>query len=116
MAIWPTELPQVPLLSGYGEKAANNSIRSKMDVGPAKSRRRISAGVRDHKMQYVVTSAQLAIFEEFYEDTLLSGSVSFEWEHPRTKVDGLWRIKTVPEWEPLGAGNYHLSFEAELLP
>ncbi len=116
MATWPSILPQVPLQAGYSEKSANNSIRSSMDVGPAKTRARISAGVREHKVQFVLTEAELTIFEEFYADTLLSGSVSYVWNHPRTKVDGVWRIKAVPEWESVGAGNYHLALELELLP
>ncbi|MBU1567721.1 MAG: hypothetical protein KJ630_19115 [Proteobacteria bacterium] len=116
MATWPATLPQVPLVNGYSEKPANNSIRSKMDVGPAKSRRRISAGVREHKASYLLTSAQLTTFETFYETTLLSGSEKFTWIHPRTKVSGEWRIKALPEWSPLGNGWYGLTLELELLP
>jgi len=117
MATWPATLPQVPLVFGYSEKAAQNSIRSKMEIGPAKSRRRISAGTRDHKLQFIFSPTQLATFETFYEETLLSGSLSFTWVHPRTKVSGTWRIKAVPEWTAiLKAGHYEIPLEMELLP
>lgn len=117
MATWPATLPQIPLKFGYSEKAAQNAIRSKMEVGPAKSRGRISAGVRDHKLQFILNPTQLATFETFYEVTLLSGSLSFTWIHPRTKVIGTWRITAVPEWQSvLKKGYYGISFEMELLP
>lgn len=116
MATWPATLPQKPLDTGYSEKAANNAIRSKMEVGPAKSRRRISAGVREHKMQFLMTWAQIETFLTFYEDTLLSGSISYTWLHPRTGVSGSWRIKAVPEWTPSTPLEFVVPLELELLP
>ncbi len=115
MAIWPATLPQTPLQSGYEEGTINTSIRSSMEVGPAKIRRRISAGVKEVKFQFLFTSTQLSTFIEFYEDTLMSGAVHFTWNHPRTGVNEKWRFKKSPNWGK--NGSYYLTnLELEILP
>ncbi|QLH37711.1 MAG: hypothetical protein HWD60_00095 [Defluviicoccus sp.] len=43
-AVWPSSLPQKPLVDGFSETAPNLVVRSPMDVGPAKVRRRATAG------------------------------------------------------------------------
>ncbi|MFA7287328.1 MAG: hypothetical protein WC055_00465 [Melioribacteraceae bacterium] len=115
MATWPATLPQLPLEAGYSESTIDTSIRTSMDVGPAKVRRRISAGTRDHQMQFIMTSAQLSDFKTFYETTLLSGSLSYTWDHPRSGTNYSWRIKKAPQWSKQGA-YYIVPLELEQIP
>jgi len=43
--LWPPSLPQSPLGDSFAEQPPNLIVRSPMDVGPAKVRRRSTAGV-----------------------------------------------------------------------
>lgn len=116
MATWPVSLPQNPLFAGYSEGTIDTSIRSSMAVGPAKVRRRISAGPTDINMQFLMTAAQLSDFITFYETTLLSGSLSFTMNHPRTGSSETWRIKKAPRWTKQSPTLYLIPLEMELLP
>lgn len=115
MPSWPASLPQKPLESGYSEGTIDTSVRTSMDVGPAKVRRRISAGTRDCQMQFFMTSSQLSDFITFYETTILSGSLSYTWNHPRTGNSYSWRIKKAPQWSKQGQ-YYVIPLELEQLP
>lgn len=115
MATWPSTLPQVPLQSGYEEGTIDTTIRSSMDVGPAKVRRRTSAGVRPIKFNFMLTSSELEDLIEFYEDTLMSGAIHFTWDHPRTGVNEKWRFTKAPLWSKNGS-YYSVPIELEILP
>lgn len=81
MAIsWPTNLPQSPQ-KGYTESIGVNVIRSPMDAGPPKQRFR---GKRASvlTLTFIMSTAQLADFETFAQDTLL-GVKRFNFPHPR---------------------------------
>ena len=88
--LWPSTLPQVALLDGYGETFPDTIYRSPMEFGPAKSRRRTSAGIRHISWPIILTSAELDILYDFYNDTLLGGNIPFEHYHPRNN-EGLER-------------------------
>ena len=44
MTAWPSSLPDHVLQQGHNESLANVTSRSQMDAGPAKVRRRFTAG------------------------------------------------------------------------
>ena len=82
MADWPATLPQNLLYSGYSESVANNRLKSSVDEGPAKIRRRTTANTRPLNGRILVDNTQLATFIEFYNTTLVSGSLRFSWVWP----------------------------------
>ena len=84
MATWPTTLPQSPLQAGFSESLPNNVIRTSMDLGPPKVRRRDTAGVRPMVFKMKMSTAQVATLETFFEDDLSSGVMPFYYTHPRT--------------------------------
>lgn len=115
---WPATLPQHPLAAGYAETPGTNLLRTPMDAGPAKLRRR---GLRPDSLTvtYVVSAAQIETFEAFVADTI-RGTARFGWMHPRKRVtvearlvpdrDGsLYRLVPVGGW-------WHLSLSVEVLP
>jgi len=67
MAAWPTTLPD-PLASGYALKPVDMSIRTDMEMGAARTRRRTL--VRNDKLSvgWSMTEAQLAAFRTWFED------------------------------------------------
>ena len=85
MPVWPLALPQRPLRNGYSDSAPNNLLRSDMETGPAKVRRRGNARPHNAQVTYIMSNEQAEVFEEFATVTLAEGSIAFDWWHPRLK-------------------------------
>lgn len=115
MSTWPATLPQRPLVDGWSEAFADTGIRTSMDVGPAKTRRRTSAGEKKYEVSFYMTSAQVDILETFYSTNLASGTIEFTWNHPRTGNSESWRFTGPPETISKGIG-YIASFGLEQMP
>jgi len=113
MPEWPDTLPQVWLQEGYQETLPNVMVRTEMDAGPAKSRRRFTCQVTPIKSQMIVTEAQKVIIEGFYNDNLAGGCLSFTFPH--SGADVLRFIKP-PEMSKAAGLMWRAHFELEKLP
>ena len=82
MEVWPSTLP-LPEQEGYNEVQANNILRTAMDAGAPKQRRRYTAVYTTVKFQMTLTSTQTTTLMSFYN---LVGAGSFYWTHPRTSA------------------------------
>lgn len=81
--IWPETLPQKFLARGYDERTPNNVIRSKMDQGPDKVRRKSTDAPWVFSGFIRIDESQVPIWLEFYYTTLMEVR-SFTFPHPRT--------------------------------
>ena len=116
---WPTSLPQTPLLNGYAESKNINTIRTPMDNGPAKTRRR-SALPTPIQCAFNMTATQVATLEDFVKNTLF-GVRRFNFTHPRLRTSVEARIVPGSDGKyyalsPLGGGMWHVSLAMEILP
>jgi hypothetical protein len=84
MAAWPDTLPTAPNQDGFQEDPPNNLIRTAMDIGLAKLRRRSTSAPRFITCAYDLTKAQVGYLETFYITTTYDGADPFTWTHPRT--------------------------------
>jgi hypothetical protein len=84
MPTWPSSVPFKPVLSSYQEQKQSQVLRSDMDIGPPKSRRRFTAAAVTVQLEWLWTVAQLSDFETFFETDLEGGSLPFDGVHPRT--------------------------------
>ena len=84
--IWPTTLPQAPELTSFTDKPPNNLIRSDMDTGDAKVRRRGQSKAWVASATYYLTGAQLSTLYTFTSDTIADGALCFDWPHPTKSV------------------------------
>jgi hypothetical protein len=66
------------LAPGYDEQPPDERIRTPMDVGPAKLRRRASAGVQPIKGTIRCSSTQRTTCDDFYRTTLSGGVLQFD--------------------------------------
>ena len=82
-AIWPLTLPQVPIISGYTESMPSNLLRSEMETGPAKVRRRGNAKPITIKAPYILSTEQMEFLDTFVYETIGGGAVCFDWPRPR---------------------------------
>lgn len=113
---WPASLP-APIQDGYGESPPNTTIVTQMDAGPAKVRRRYTAAPRKLTLTYHLTAAQIADFDAFYVSTSKSGSLAFNWTHPRTgaSVEARFAPGTAPNYAAVDHEG-EVSCQIEVLP
>ncbi|EWY36780.1 hypothetical protein N825_25435 [Skermanella stibiiresistens SB22] len=103
VATWPAYLPAFPLREGYGEQLGRNVIRSAMDSGPAKLRRRGSAAPDPVALVLLLTTEQVTTFETFFRATLKDGTERFAWTDPRQGVAREYRFTAdAPDIKPSG--------------
>jgi len=113
--IWPETLPQILLLEGFAASPRDSVIRSQMEYGPAKVRRRTTSGPRPIQGNLILTVDQFATFRGFYEDDLLGGSLRFDWVEPETGDPVEMRFQEAPSWIRVEQF-YNVSLSLEILP
>jgi len=115
--VWPASLPQEPLAQGFSERAPNTLIRTTMEAGPPKARRRFTAGVRNIECQLRLTPAQTATLDLFFDTTIAGGALSFDWKHPRDGAPATFRFVEPPSYTPVARGAlWQASLRLESLP
>ena len=97
MALWPATLPQLGQI-GAGYKPQDAVARSRMDVGPPSRRNRSTATTKDVDYQMPLTGVQAAILEDFHENTLRNGALSFDWISPLDGRPVQIAFKSPPEF------------------
>jgi len=127
VANWPSTLPQAPLLDGYARGEGKAVLRSDMEAGPAKVRRRFTATASPLQYPLLLRPAQLQILRDFWRDDLAMGALAFELPDPQDSgATLLCRFTEEPSWTAIaaadpddGAGRakmYRLSLQLEILP
>lgn len=115
MPAWPGTLPQGLLIDGYSEQGPNNLIRSENSIGPAKVRRKTTAGVKKVTGSMVLTAAELATFRTFYSTDIADGSLTFDF--PAQSGGSTWLVRFTDPYDisPFGI-DWRLSMKLEILP
>lgn len=116
--IWPPSLPQAPLISGYDETLPDTLLRTQMDAGAAKVRRRFTAAVSPMTCVFNMTEAQTEILDAFYNETIQGGALRFDMTHPRTATVREFRIVEPPKPKPHQAGGdcWVVTIKMEAMP
>jgi hypothetical protein len=114
---WPGSLPDCPLSGWERTGPFGNLMRTEMDVGPAKVRRRGSVGVYRYPFQFRLTTAQLATFENWYINTLGQGAEQFEFVDPISEELSIFRFAGIDGYSVARQGRHRIvSVQWELLP
>ena len=114
---WPPGLPQLVAVEGYGEAPPETAVRTTMDAGPAKVRRRTTAGIRPLSVQLDLDAAQVETLDAFYVATLEGGALAFDWVHPRTQAAASLRFVRPPAYRPQGSdAAWRTVLQLEVLP
>lgn len=115
MALWPASLPP-PYLNSLQESPPNNLIRTSMDKGPDKVRRRTTANIRPISFTLMLTPDLVEVIDEFYVDDLASGSTEFDYTHPRTGEACTARFVNPPQYGEREGVVYSVTVSLEILP
>lgn len=78
MAAWPTTLPR-PLSSGYGLKPVDATVRTDMEGGAARARRRTFARNDKVSVAWLMTDAQLAVFRSWFDNASTGAAGGAAW-------------------------------------
>ena len=113
---WPATLPDELLMRGYSESMADNTLRTGMDVGPAKLRRRATTATYPIAGQQIMDATELGYLKTFYGTTLLSGSRRFSWTDPIGGGAIELRFTSPPSWGAAGGLNYWVDLAFEVMP
>lgn len=120
MPTWPTDLPRLPLADGYSETPQSQVLRSSVDAGPSKTRRRFTAATREIPVNFTLTTAQADTFEAWFDADIQGGSLPFDMTHPRTGATVSMLIAGDPPYQltPIGTGReyWRLSMQLEVQP
>jgi len=115
MPVWPSELPAAPLI-GHRETAPDTALRTSMDAGPAKVRRRFTAGVREIEVALVLDDTRITLLDTFFTDTLAGGTLRFTHRLPRTGVAMTFRFVSPPVYELIAPSRWRATLKLEVLP
>lgn len=116
---WPSSLPN-PMLEGISYAPQSNVIRTQMDAGIAKTRRRFTAVPEDVAFSLFLTAAQVQTLQDFVAVTL-ADVLPFDWIEFRKPVADwttlvTYRFKSRPRFTPMGSGlTWKADIELELL-
>ncbi len=116
MPSWPGTLPQNFQVQGFSEQEPDLLLRSEMDAGPAKLRRRFTAGVRPVTTTLILTQTQKATLSTFFGTTLSGGALSFDWVLPNTATTATYRFTGPPVYQALGNNLFSAQLNLEVLP
>lgn len=116
MATYPSELPN-PLRGGFTRSQVANTIRSSVDVGEAKVRRRYTLAIYSETWSLALDPTALSFFDNWFNNTLKSGVLRFQHVDPITNSTHDYRVVDMPSYKPFGTcGSYSVSFSVERLP
>lgn len=95
IAGWPAGISFIDHPGSYGETGPQgNLIRTPMDKGKPKSRRRFTGVSRTVSGETdIMSSADVAVFETWFNDTLDGGALPFTANNPRTGVSETYQFK-----------------------
>lgn len=110
MAVWPSDLPL--LRDGFTESPVDRVIRSNMEIGPAKIRRRSTNAIRPASVKMFLTDAQLTTFDTFFNT---NDALAFTFTNPRTSVAETARFVNTPSYV-LDDTMWRVTVNLELMP
>lgn len=117
---WPVGVPSQPLSTSIQEAGIGGALRTPMETGPAKQRRRYTAEARALRFAIPMTRAQSVLFEAWFDATLGAGVLPFEFTHPRSQATVTLRFIAGPDayqiqWEP-GGQTVQVACSCEVMP
>ena len=112
---WPSQLQQLVNEQSFSYNFGETVLRSDVDIGPKKLRRRYTRPINTASVSIDLTVAQYNIFYTFFFTTINAGVTPFELAHPITGVLKEWRFTEPPVVRPIGGINFTVNMSWEEL-
>lgn len=118
MAAWPSTLPR-PLTNGYALRPQDQVLRTEMEVGAGRTRRRTATRNDRVNVSWLMTDTQLAIFRTWFDNSAeAAGGASWFTTSLAIGTTGFTSItaKFIGPFEakPLGGKRWSVTAELEL--
>lgn len=110
----PLSLQQILNEASWGYSKGETVLKSDMEVGPPKRRRRTTKSVDIMSCSITVDAAEYATFENFYDTTIAAGTIPFIFNHPIKGTYAEWKFDGSFRASSLGAGIFQISMTWEL--
>jgi hypothetical protein len=114
--VWPAGLPQYVNQDSFTEEKISNVIRTPMEGGDVKIRRRFTAAPIKYAFSFTITDAQKAIFDTFHHTTCKHGSLAWDWIRPIELTSATFIFMSEPKVTAVGPFTFLLNFEAQTTP
>ena len=115
MNVWPVDLPQYPLVSGYSRTPQSSLLQFQTDTGRAKERNRSTAMPETITEKYVIEDSLYTTLDSFFKNDAGRGTIPFFKKEPETGLTKEYRFRSPPRYEKVG-NLYRVTCELELLP
>lgn len=115
MPSWPASL-QERMNKDFSESYDPGVIRTNMDEGPAKVRRRFTKILKRWQAKFWMDATDYDTFMNFYNIDIEGGVLSFDWVHPITLAPQTYRFYQPPTLTPIGPLTWQINMELEELP
>ena len=112
---WPSGLQQLVNEQSFTYSFGETVLKSDVDVGPKKYRRRFTRPIDTLSATVNLTVAQFSTFQTFYNTTINGGVTTFELNHPITGVLTIFRFAETPDVRPIGGTTFQLSMKWEVV-
>lgn len=98
--IWPTDLPDCT--QNWQEVDKPDTIRTDMETGVAKVRRRSLVDKMEVSVSWVMAAEKYDVFKQFFKTTTQDGILTFNYTHPITGDVGTYRFMEPPTFDFIG--------------
>lgn len=115
MAVWPPTVNDSPLIDTFTESRGDNLVTHETDSGVPMTRPRYTKSVDMQSFDLLLTTAEVATLDTFWETTLAFGSLSFDWVHPRTGVTLNAKLSPVKS-RPVSDTHHIAHIELKIIP
>lgn len=110
---WPSDLP-APEIDGYGIQPQAAIIRTDMDQGPARQRRRFRSAPTHYPVKWFMTEPQLSTLESWFHHVIEDGAAWFDIS--LRNGQGLQSVEArfIAPWQATMMGGPHYEVSATL--
>lgn len=115
MAVWPATLPK-PSPENYQEVMPDNAIRTDMEIGPAKVRKRGTSATTKYQMTFEMDNTDVNTLETFFTTTTNDGTDTFTMDDPRNGTTETFRFVNAPQTFALTGVWFRVTVNMEKLP
>lgn len=113
--VWPSTLQQAVNRDSFSYKKGSTVLKSDVDIGPSKIRRRFTRSVDTMTCTIWLTVAEYTTFENFFNIEVAGGATAFNFNHPITGAQLLVRFVTEPDYRPVGGTTFAVGFNLEVI-
>jgi hypothetical protein len=99
--VWPASLPQC--MENYSEKASPVTVRTNVEEGPSKIRRRFTKRLVRGQVTMTMNITQRNTLDDFFYIDLNGGVSSFIFPHPWRGTDKVWTMVDAPDFSNVSA-------------